>query len=131
MSEFDGTAMLLRHVQQPTKSFSRPKQSHTVWLLYLERPRPPRDHVDMYASIHLGRRDSVLGRAVNRSQNNGQPGSSRHPEIEDQKETTVTTIDYDSLLIGGGWTAATTDNVIDVLSANTGQRIGRVPDSVE
>ena len=43
----------------------------------------------------------------------------------------MSTIDYDSLLIGGGWMAATTDNVIDVLSANTGEPIGRVPDSVE
>ena len=43
----------------------------------------------------------------------------------------MTTIDYDSLLIGGGWAPATTDNVIDVLSANTGQLIGRVPDAVE
>jgi acyl-CoA reductase-like NAD-dependent aldehyde dehydrogenase len=43
----------------------------------------------------------------------------------------MTTIVYDSLLIGGGWAPATTDNVIDVLSANTGQPIGRVPDAVE
>src|ERR1700683_3117084 len=35
MSQFDATAMLLRHVKQPTKSYSQLKHGRTVWVSYL------------------------------------------------------------------------------------------------
>jgi acyl-CoA reductase-like NAD-dependent aldehyde dehydrogenase len=47
------------------------------------------------------------------------------------KERKMTTIEYGSLPIAGDWVAPATDQVITVLSANTGLAMGRVPEAAE